>query len=62
MYSRVVSLDLAKLLISIPGVGKYTAMVVLSEVVYIERFSTPNKLYPHASIPLIRNSADKVVH
>ena len=61
--SRVVSLDSAKLLMSIPSVGKYIAMVVLSEVGDIERFSTPNKLYPYACIvPSVRNSADKVVH
>ena len=63
VYSRVVSLDSAKLLMSIPDVGKYTAMVVLSEVGDIERFSTPNKLYPYVGIvPSVRNSADKVVH
>ena len=43
VYSRVASLDSAKLLISISSVGKYTAMVVLSEVGDIEKFSTPNK-------------------
>ena len=63
VYSRVVSLDSAKLLKSIPDVGEYTAMVVLSEVGDAERFSTPNKLYPYTGIvPSVRNSADKVVH
>ena len=61
VYSRVVSLDSAKLLKSISGVGKYIAMVVLSEVGDAERFSTPNKLYPYAGIvPSVRNSADKI--
>ena len=56
-------MDSAKLLKSILSVGKYIAMVVLSEVEDIERFSTLNKLCSYTGIvPSVRNSADKVVH
>lgn len=47
-----------KWLASIPGVGTYSAMVILSEIGEVERFSSPKALFSYAGlVPWVRESA-----
>ena len=53
----------AQLLESIPGVGRFTALTISSEIDNIERFSNSHKLCSYAGIvPSVRNSADIIHH
>ena len=53
----------AQLLESIPGVGRFTALVISSEIDKIDRFSDSHKLCAYAGIvPSVRNSADIIHH
>jgi len=53
----------AQLLESIPGVGRFTALVISSEIDRIDRFSDSHKLCAYAGIvPSVRNSADTIHH
>ena len=53
----------AQLLESIPGVGRFIALVISSEIDNIERFSDSHKLCAYAGIiPSVRNSADTIHH
>lgn len=53
----------AQLLESIPGVGRFTALVISSEIDEINRFSDSHKLCAYAGIvPSVRNSADIIHH
>lgn len=48
-----------ELLTTIPGVGKYTAVVILLEVGDIERFATPKKLAAYFGLnPTLKSSGD----
>jgi transposase len=48
--NAVVVSEAMKLLLTIPGIGKYSAYLVLSEIGNIERFSTPKKLVSYAGL------------
>jgi len=53
----------AQLLTSIPGVGPYTALVLMAEIGDVSRFADSHKLCAYAGIvPSVRNSADTVHH
>ncbi len=53
----------AQLLESIPGVGRFTALVISSEIDKINRFPDSHKLCAYAGIvPSVRNSADTIHH
>ena len=53
----------AQLLESVPGIGKFTAIVISSEIDKIDRFSDSHKLCAYAGIvPSVRNSADTIHH
>jgi len=53
----------ASLLTTIPGIGFYTALAILSEIADISRFSDSHKLCAYAGIvPSVRNSADTIHH
>ena len=53
----------AQLLESIPGVGRFSALTISSEIDKIERFSDSHKLCAYAGIvPSVRNSADAIHH
>ena len=55
--------EYAQILMSIPGVGKFTALTIASEIDDISRFTDPNKLVAYIGLaPSVRNSADKVHH
>lgn len=48
----------AKWLATIPGVGTYSAMIILSEIGEIRRFSSPKALFSYAGlVPWVRESA-----
>lgn len=47
----------AKWLATIPGIGTYSAMILLSEIGEIQRFSTPKALFSYAGlVPWVRES------
>lgn len=53
----------ASLLMTIPGVGAYTALVMASEIGDISRFADSSRLVSYAGLaPSVRNSADTVRH
>jgi len=53
----------AQLLESIPGIGRFTALVISSEIDKIDRFPNSHKLCAYAGIvPSVRNSADTIHH
>jgi len=53
----------ARLLTSIPGVGPYTALVLMAEIGDVGRFADSHKLCAYAGIvPSVRNSADTIHH
>lgn len=53
----------AALLVSIPGIGAYTALAVCSEIGDINRFADSHKLCSYAGlVPSVRNSADTTHH
>lgn len=53
----------ARLLESIPGIGRFTALTISSGIDNIERFSDSHKLCAYAGIvPSVRNSADTIHH
>ena len=55
--------DNVRLLVSIPGVGPYTALAIYSEIAEIGRFSNSHELCAYAGIvQSVRNSADTVHH
>src|SRR2546430_2565747 len=48
----------AKWLTTIPGIGVYSAMILLSEIGEIQRFRSPKSLYSYAGlVPRVRESA-----
>ena len=52
-----------RLLTTIPGIGNYSALVLMAEIGDIHRFSTARELCSYAGlVPSVRNSADKVMH
>ena len=55
--------DYAQILMSIPGVGRFTALIVASEIDDIKRFPDPDKLVGYMGLaPSVRNSAGIVHH
>ena len=53
----------ATLLMSIPGVGRYTALTISAEIGDVSRFADSHRLCAYAGIvPSVRNSADMVHH
>jgi transposase len=49
----------ARVLMTIPGIGAFSALVVKAEVGNIQRFSTKRQLYSYAGlVPWVRDSAD----
>ena len=63
IHAKVKESRYAQLLLTIPGVGEYTALTIAAEIGDITRFSSPEKLCSYAGIvPSVRNSADKVIH
>ena len=63
IHAKVQESEYAQLLLTIPGVGDYTALTIAAEIGDIARFSSPEKLCAYAGIvPSVRNSADKVIH
>ena len=52
-----------RLLTTIPGIGNYSALVLMAEIGDINRFSTARELCSYAGLVLsVQNSADKVMH
>ncbi len=52
-----------KLLMTIPGIGKFFALLIANEIDYIKRFRDKNKLASYAGlIPSVHASADKVFY
>ena len=50
----------AKWLATIPGIGVYSAMIVLSEIGEVQRFPSAKALYSYAGlVPRVRESAGK---
>lgn len=48
---------------TIPGIGLFSALVIYSEIGYIERFSDSGKLISYAGmIPSVRQSSDIIHH
>jgi len=63
LYKNLEDEPQAKLLQTMPGVGKLTAYLLLAEIGPIERFSRPDKLVSYAGLcPSTRASADKVYY
>ena len=63
IHAKIKESRYAQLLLTIPGVGEYTALTLAAEIGDITRFSRPEKLCSYAGIvPSVRNSADKVIH
>ena len=61
VWRKVRDSEDAVLLTSIPGVGKYTALVISAEIGDISRFPDSHKLCAYAGIvPSVSNSADIV--
>jgi len=57
-----VDMEQAKLLMTMPGVDYYSAMLLLAEIGDIKRFSSPKKLVAYAGLaPGMRSSAEKTV-
>ena len=55
--------EYAQILMSIPGVGRFTALIVASEIDDIKRFPDPDKLVGYMGLaPSVRNSAGIVHH
>ena len=55
--------EYAQILMSIPGVGKFTALTIASEIDDISRFTDPNKLVAYVGLaPSVRNSAGIMHH
>ena len=55
--------EYAQILMSIPGVGKFTALIIASEIDDIKRFPDPDKLVGYMGLaPSVRNSAGIVHH
>ena len=53
----------AQRLLSIPGVGQFTAAVVVAEVGEIDRFDSDNALVSYAGLdPVVHQSGEKVIH
>ncbi|MGI0088418.1 MAG: IS110 family transposase [Nitrosotalea sp.] len=51
-----------RLLMTIPGVDYLTALAIMSEIVYIERFSTPWKLVSYAGLAPSRRDSGQARH
>ena len=55
--------EYAQILMSIPGVGRFTALIIASEIDDIKRFPDPDKLVGYMGLaPSVRNSAGIVHH
>ena len=55
--------EYAQILMSIPGVGKFTALAIASEIDDISRFQDPDKLVAYIGLaPSVRNSAGITHH
>ena len=55
--------EYAQILMSIPGVGKFTALTIASEIDDISRFPDPDKLVAYIGLaPSVRNSAGIIHH
>jgi transposase len=53
----------AQWLTTIPGIGVYSAMIILSEIGEIQRFCSPKSLYSYAGlVPRVRESAGHKTH
>lgn len=53
----------AQRLLTIPGVGQYTAAVVIAEIGEIDRFNTDKELVSYAGLdPVVHQSGDKEIH
>jgi len=53
----------ARWLATIPGIGVYSAMIILSEIGEIQRFASPKSLYSYAGlVPRVRESAGHKSH
>jgi transposase len=53
----------AQLLMSIPGIAEYSALLILSEIGDVSRFSQENKLVSYAGLaPSVRSSGGKTYH
>ena len=53
----------SKWLATIPGIGMYSAMIILSEIGEIQRFCSPKSLYSYAGlVPRVRESAGHKSH
>ena len=63
IYSMVKDNEYAQILMSIPGVGKFTALAIASEIDDISRFQDPDKLVAYIGLaPSVRNSAGITHH
>ena len=59
---RVLESSAAQRLLTIPGVGQYTAAVIVVEVGEIDRFDTDKQLVSYAGLdPMVHQSGDKDV-
>ena len=59
---RVLESPAAQRLLTIPGVGQYTAAVIVAEVGEIDRFDTDKQLVSYAGLdPMVHQSGDKEV-
>jgi transposase len=53
----------ARLLMSMPGIGPYSALMILAEIDDIQRFPSPKHLCSYAGlVPSVRNSGGKTRH
>jgi len=53
----------AGLLTTIPGVGYYTALLLVAEIGDVERFPSPEKLCSYAGlVPSVRRSGNSTIH
>ena len=63
IYDMVRDNEYAQLLMTIPRVGKFTALAIASEIDDINRFSDPDKLVAYIGLaPSVRNSAGIMHH
>ena len=62
VQQRVLESPAAQRLLTIPGVGQYTAAVIVAEVGEIDRFDTDKQLVSYAGLdPMVHQSGDKEV-
>lgn len=59
---KVMESQAAQRLLTIPGVGRYTAAVIVAEVGEIDRFDTDKQLVSYAGLdPVVHQSGDKEI-